>query len=74
MVSLTSQTSIGVDLRELIHDKVKVDFFLEFFRIILKTEKRANILARDRLRRHAQIVESQAAVAVSKAKVSLKII
>lgn len=56
MVSLTSQTSIGVDLRELIHDK---------------TEKRANILARDRLRRHAQIVESQAAVAVSKAKVTV---
>ena len=53
MVSLTSQSSIGVDLRELIHDK---------------TEKRANVLARDRLRRQAQIIESELIVAMSKSK------
>ena len=53
MVSLTSQSSIGVDLRELIHDK---------------TEKRANVLARDRLRRQAQIIETELIVAMSKSK------
>ena len=71
MVSLTSQTSIGVDLRELIHDKVFCSKKLHFKFPLFKTEKRANILARDRLRRHAQIVESQAAVAASKTKVSV---
>ena len=71
MMALTSHQSIGVDLRELIHDK---------------TEKKANILQRDRLRRQdrlqyssfttknfwnlkkAQIVQSHVSVLISKTK------
>ena len=40
-MALTSHQSIGVDLRELIHDK---------------TEKKANILQRDRLRRQDRLL------------------
>ena len=40
MMALTSHQSIGVDLRELIHEK---------------TEKKANILERDRLRRQDRL-------------------
>jgi len=53
MMALTSHQSIGVDLRELIHEK---------------TEKKANILERDRLRRQAQIVQSHVSVLISKTK------
>ena len=44
MMALTSHQSIGVDLRELIHDK---------------TEKKANILQRDRLRRQDRLQNLQ---------------